>query len=100
MKLPWHGKSGLAKATAFLATLLVVSIGLCGANFVAVMGVGNWGSTLAPRNLAGPILIVAGIVELVGVVVGIVGLIVVAVIAIVRALAGRSDTPSENEKSE
>jgi hypothetical protein len=97
MKMPWHGKSGLAKATAFLATLLGVSLGLCGVNFVAVMSAVSWGGS---SSMAASVLTFTGIVELAGIAVGIVGLVIVAIIAIVRTFLPRSEAPSDQEKSE
>lgn len=104
MKLPWHGKSGLAKATALLATLLLVSIGLCGANFVGVILFVPIGGGNPPpptwRDWPAYVLAPAAYIELAGIAVGIVGLIVVAVIAIFRAITRRSDAPSDQEKPE
>lgn len=34
---PWTGKTGRAKWIAVLATVLVISLGLCGLNFFAVL---------------------------------------------------------------
>jgi hypothetical protein len=36
MQSPWHGKSGLEKAAAILATILSIALGLCGMNYGAV----------------------------------------------------------------
>jgi hypothetical protein len=82
MKMPWTGKTGLAKAVAFFATLLVVSLGLCGVNFFAVLKLGN------PTQNASVLMITAW-VELAGIIAGILGLVVVAVIVIATALAAR-----------
>jgi hypothetical protein len=40
-KMPWHDKQGRAKAIAVFATILLVSLGLCGVNIVAVMTMGD-----------------------------------------------------------
>jgi hypothetical protein len=103
MRMPWDGKSGLAKATAFLATLLLVSLGLCGANFVGVIflaPLGGGGDT-SPwwRNWSAYVLFPAAYIELAGIAIGIVGLIVVAIIAITRKSSPGSDAPSDREKS-
>src|ERR1700761_579809 len=37
MKLPWQNRTGYSKAIAILATILTISLGLCGANFFAVI---------------------------------------------------------------
>src|SRR5208282_5728257 len=38
---PWRGRTGLAKAAAILATALTISLGLCGANFLAISRFGR-----------------------------------------------------------
>jgi hypothetical protein len=91
MKMPWHGKTGLARPTAILATLLLVSSGLCGANYVAVIGSQ---SRQTPGWLGG-LLIATGIAELLGIAVGLVGLVCVAVIAIFRAVFNGKITPPD-----
>jgi hypothetical protein len=94
MKMPWTGKSGLAKAVAFFATLLVVSIGLCGANFFAVIrfvplagpapppGTPTWPTTL---------LTVTGWMEIAGIAVGVCGLVIAGVANAWRGSRGGSD---------
>jgi hypothetical protein len=77
-------KSGLAKAATVFAIVLVVSIGLCGVNMVAVMSAHN-GQTQK-------VLMFTAYSELLGMVVGALGLIVVGIIAVVRAIFFR-DTP-------
>ena len=66
MKMPWTNTTGLAKAVAILASGLVICLGLCGLNFVAVVsGVGIAGSILgltAYLELAGMIICAAGLV--------------------------------------
>jgi hypothetical protein len=89
MKMPWAGKSGLAQAAAIFATLTLVSLGLCGANFVAVIGFVPMGGGAAPqgwRNALGGVLTVTGVIELIGMAVGIVGLVGVGIAALVKAL--------------
>ena len=71
MKIPWHNKTGLAKATAILSTMLTISLGLCGANFFAFTRFGNtpvWSTTL---------LLYTGYVELFAILGSLLGLIVV-----------------------
>jgi hypothetical protein len=76
MNWPWSGRSGLAKATAVLASILLVSTGLCGANFV------GWQVT----QRAVPVWIYLGILELMGMALGAIGLFVVLVLWIWRAI--------------
>jgi hypothetical protein len=66
---PWERKSGLAKATAILATIFLVSIGLCGANFVA--------ATSFPRFNGNGILMSTGWIELLCMGLSLLGLILV-----------------------
>jgi hypothetical protein len=71
MKMPWHGKTGLAKATAVLATVLTISLGLCGANFFAFTRLENtplWANTL---------VIDAGYLEVFAILGSLLGLLVV-----------------------
>ena len=87
--MPWAGKNGLAKAVAFFATVLVVSVGLCGANYAVWIGVNS--SAWHPGNsqaLVGYGVILMGVVELVGMIVGWLGLVVVGLVAGVRAIVG------------
>jgi hypothetical protein len=86
MKMPWTGKSGLAKAVAFFATLLAVSIGLCGVNYVAwtvAMSVGARPDTSHWVRQLGGTAMITGMIELVGMAVGAVGLVVVGLVALV-----------------
>ena len=68
-------KSGLKKAAAILGAIFLISLGLCGANFVVVAN-GN--------NYPGALLMSTGFLELLGMAVGAIGLAIVGVIAIVR----------------
>jgi hypothetical protein len=92
MKMPWAGKSGLAKAATVFAALLVVSIGLCGANFAAWIGLARY--TVQPiqtpwrAHLANGVVFM-GVLELVGMAVGGSGLVVVGLVAGIRALVSR-----------
>jgi hypothetical protein len=72
----------LAKATAFFATLLLVSIGLCGVNFVSVIAFVPLSGPDAPhgwRAGLSNVLSVTGVVEVIGIAVGLAGLIGVAI---------------------
>lgn len=78
MKMPWTGKSGMARAAAVLATVLGVSLGLCGAN-IAI-------ATHA-SNPAIPYLLGTAYVETAGIFVGAVGLVILGLIAIAKAVS-------------
>ena len=82
---PWANKTGLAKATAILATVLVVSLGLCGANYLTF--------TLRYETLgsmAFTALVWTAWCEVAAIVVSGVGLVVVGVMAFRRASRGNS----------
>jgi hypothetical protein len=76
MKWPWTGKSGLSKTAAILATTLLISTGLCGANFIgarnATQGASIW--------------LFLGIIELAAMVLSTIGLLVVLVVWICKAI--------------
>jgi hypothetical protein len=71
-------KSGLAKTGAFFAVGFGVSLGLCGANYVA--------DQLATGDRIGQFLMNTGIIELAGMVVFGAGLVVVGMFAICRLI--------------
>ncbi len=99
MKLPWAGKSGLAKSAAFFATLLLVSSGLCGINFFVVLRFVplSGGSSLNEPGWPSALLSVTAFIELVGIAVGVLGLIAAAIVATGIRLRERS---GDNEKRE
>jgi hypothetical protein len=76
MKAPWRGKTGLAKAAAILASVLTISLGLCGANFFAFTHAGSIDSTPQGASL-GSLLIYTGYAELFAILGSFLGLIVV-----------------------
>ena len=80
---PWTNKTGLAKAATILATVLGVSLGLCGLNIVA--STGN-----APDPL-GLLLFIAAFPEGAGIFVGAIGLVLVALFAILKFIAEQSN---------
>jgi hypothetical protein len=90
MKMPWEDKTGLGKAAAFFATLLLVSIGLCGANFVGVLVLSSTTSGLGPGRSWWRIpmtgLTFAAYIELLGIFVGAVGMVIVAIAFAIRAI--------------
>jgi hypothetical protein len=92
MNMPWDNKTGLAKATAFFASILGIALGLCGGQ------IGLWYGLTALQargadTLALP-LIILGYAELA--VIGISGVVlfVIGLIYVTRQLTGtggRSD---------
>jgi hypothetical protein len=79
MKLPWTNKTGLARATAVLATTLLVSLGLCGANYAAAWKMNSVSGAL-------PFLLTAAYIETAGIIASALGLLIVGLFAIVKAL--------------
>jgi hypothetical protein len=78
MKAPWANKTGAAKLAVWSATVLGVSLGLCGANFAAVMGISEPGASGAWASIATGLsipLMVTAYLELGGMLVGAVGLL-------------------------
>jgi len=103
MRLPWTNKTGMAKATAILATMLIVSFGLCGANFVSVVvfvpfgggaGASSW------RNSLGSVFSVMGVLELVGIAVGIIGLVIIGLTYAIRSLRRPSPVELDDKDGE
>ncbi len=88
MKMPWHNQTGLAKLAAILATVLGIALGLCGANFVAVMkfAVGRPGAPSSISTWVGQGLMVTAYLELALMILSAAGLIVIALVAIIRAI--------------
>lgn len=85
-------KSGLAKAAAVLAIVFLVSLGLCGVNFLAL-------SSGGAMNGAEGFLFVTAYLELFGMAVGAVGLVIVGIIAIVKAVMDRFSTKESESVS-
>ena len=82
MRLPWHNRTGLAQAAAFLATILTISLGLCGANVLALEIVSY------ESQLAG-VLFVTGIAELIAILVSFAALIIVLFIMLFQSIEAR-----------
>ena len=79
MKLPWQDKTRSARAIAIFAILLLVSLGLCGANFALFSKFGAISGGTPPPNRpvwASNTLMITGFFELIGMLVGAVGLLV------------------------
>jgi len=81
LRMAWTGKSGLAKAAAVLATILGISLGLCGLNFIAVLHVQGDSS----------FLLLTAYMELAGILLGAFGLLIVLVIWAWQGIIGRED---------
>lgn len=80
MKLPWHNKTGYAKAIAILATILTISIGLCGANWLAVIRFVPLGGPAPPPGTPTwptTLLSITAWIEIIGILGSIVGLAIV-----------------------
>lgn len=95
MKLPWHNKTGAAKAIAILATILTISLGLCGANFFAVIRFVPLAGPAPPSatpTWPGNLLTITGTVEIIGIVGSILGLIYVVAFAAPESRARRNST--------
>jgi hypothetical protein len=78
MKAPWANKTGAAKIAVWSATVLGVSLGLCGANyavFAHLVGFDNASSRGGFTQALGFLVIVTGLLESIGIVVGAVGVI-------------------------
>jgi hypothetical protein len=86
MKMPWAAKTGLAKAVAVFATLTLVSLGLCGANF-GFMFLFKGADTHLQSALSG-VFVITAFLEAAGIVIGISGLFVMGLVAVVMALVG------------
>ena len=89
MRTPWANKTGLSKLAAILSTVLLVSIGLCGINFVAVVRYIPIGGSGDPRGSIpwlGDFLIPAGFAELIGILASTASLVVIGAIGIYRTL--------------
>jgi hypothetical protein len=85
MKTPWEGKVGVAQYTAIFATLLTISFGLCGANYLLV-GLLDGISGSNSGNFWGSLLIATGLIESVGIFVGAAGLVGVLLYVIFRQI--------------
>jgi hypothetical protein len=85
--MPWHNKTGLAKATAILATVFTLSLGLCGANLVAFT---RFGAFDGPQNWRSTLLWDAGYAELFAILGSLLGLFIILIINAGRSMRGGS----------
>ena len=100
MKLPWESKTGLAKAATVLATVLLISFGLCGANAFAVVRFLSFNGSEAQRaqiRVVNSVLIFTGWVELVGILGSLLGLIICGVMAVIKSLRSGKAPPTTHE---
>ena len=103
MKMPWQDKTGLAKAATVLVVILLISLGLCGANFVAVLGfvgVNEGGSSGASKQALSGVLTVAGVLELAGIALSLCGLVVVGILAVVKSFGSGGPPPPVSDGGE
>ncbi len=87
MKMPWDGKTGLAKAATMWTLVLLLSLGLCGANLALFgrYGAISGGGPVSDRTIfATNSLMVTGFLELIGMLIGAIGLISVIVTAVIK----------------
>jgi hypothetical protein len=78
MKLPWHDRTGYPKSIAIFATILTVSLGLCGANLALFSRHGYISGPNDPTRSAGlsMFLMATGFFETIGIAVGLGGLVI------------------------
>jgi hypothetical protein len=95
MRTPWYNKTGLAKLATVFATLLILSLGLCGANFALFRlfaSIDGGGQVPERVVLATNTLMTTGFFELLGIATGIGGLLITAALAIGKLLVRKSET--------
>jgi hypothetical protein len=85
MRVPWQGKTGLAKAAVILTTILSIATVTCGINLGLVLGTLYHSSAWQT-----PALFVAGQLELLAIGGSLAGLLVVLVMWLVSKWRGRS----------
>ena len=97
MKLPWHSKTGLAKAATILAMVLIISFGLCGANFFAVIRFVPFGGSeadIAQHQVVTNVLTFTAYAELVGIFGSLLGLAICAVMAVFQSTGSGEPPPT------
>jgi hypothetical protein len=80
MKFPWQNRTGYPKAIAILATILTISLGLCGANFFAVIRfvpLGGPASSPGTPTWPGTLLSITGWAEIIAICGSVLGLAIV-----------------------
>ena len=96
MRLRWHNRTRLAKMAAIFAGMLTISLGLCGANFVAFARWGNY-ETAHASWLPSTLLVYTGVAEIFGILVGGTGLLIVACAALVDWVRARGSAMRNTE---
>lgn len=86
MRMPWHNRTGLAKAAAIFATILLVALGLCGLN----------GALMAISHGLKNLLAIIGVVETFFIFASLFGLFVIGLIAGIRSLLHKPKNPGES----
>ena len=101
MKMPWHNQISLPKAAALFALLLLVSLGLCGANaalfsrFATISG----GTPPPDRPVwASMTLMTTGFFELIGMAIGALGLLAVTIAALIKVVTQFFNPKSEDSE--
>ncbi len=87
MRNPLGGSTGWAKGLAIFAALLVISLGLCGLNYGAVLLLKTPANGSA--NPLGGILIVAGVLELLGMGLGALGVVICLLGLLIQTAIGK-----------
>jgi hypothetical protein len=98
--MPWRKRTGLAKAAAILATILLVSLGLCGINFVALTNMSGIGVSNAHYGIATSLstfFLILGVVEYVAIVFSALALVVVTLLWLIRTIWKKLKKQSNNK---
>ncbi len=90
MKLPWQNRSGLAQAVAVLASILTISLGLCGANFLVF--------SRSTHDSMVPFLMVTGSLESIAILGSALGLLLVALLYLVQKVRRHFSAASKDEE--
>ena len=97
MKLPWQDKTGLAKTATILAVVLMISLGLCGANVFATLRFLPFDGSeaeLAQHRAMNDVLTFTDYAELLGIVGSFLGLIICGVMAAFKYLRSGEPPPT------
>jgi hypothetical protein len=101
MKMPWHNKTGLARLATIFVVLLLVSLGLCGANFALFTrfgAIGGGGPVPDKVLFATNTLMTTGFLELGGILIGVGGLFTVLLAGIFQSLTKPKDMGSDKDQ--
>jgi hypothetical protein len=89
MKMPWEGRTGLAKATAILATGFAISLGLCGLNLAGYAAFSHGGDS---------VFLIPGYLELAGMIVCAAGLVFVLLLFVLKQIFKPLRRPGRPDK--